>query len=186
MPDPLTREPTEFTAGDTVKWKVAFADFPANDGWTLKYTFRGPEIHDVTATADGADHSVTLSAAVSADFTAGDYWWDAYASKAAERYKVRTGQLKVLANLEAVTGVYDGRSIVKRTLDALEAMIEGKASRDQMSYSIEGRSLSRMSVQDVLQWRGVYRGLYRQELDAERRRLGKPGLNLVRAKFTRP
>ena len=43
------------------------------------------------------------------------------------------------------------------------AIIEGRASQDQMSYSIAGRSLSRMSIDDLLQFEGVYRARWLRE-----------------------
>lgn len=183
MADVPTREPVEFTAGDTVKWKIALPHYPADDGWTLKYSFRGPEVHDVTAVADGADHSVTIAKTLSITFAAGNYWWEAYASKAAERFKARFGQLKVLVNLETVDEVFDNRTHVKKTLDALEALIEGKATRDQMSYSIEGRTISRFSLSELYDARARYAALYRLELDRNRIKQGKRTRNIVRGRF---
>ncbi len=181
-----TREPAEFTAGDTVKWTVSFGDFPADDGWTLEYTFRGPEVHDVSATADGAAHAIVIATTVSSKFAPGHYWWDAYATKGAERFRARSGELDVLRDLKAVDDVYDDRTHVKTVLDALEAVFERKATQDQSSYSIEGRSLSRMAPDELIRWISLYRSLYRQEQNAARIKQGLSTKNIVRTRFQRP
>ena len=181
-----TREPSEFTAGDTVKWTVSFGAFPADDGWTLSYRFRGPEVQDVTATADGAAHAVVISTIDSKKFQPGDYAWSAFASKGSERFLARAGRMTVLINLETVDETFDPRSHVEKVLEAIKAMIEGKATRDQSSYSIEGRSLSRLSWDELLTVKSHYETLLKQEINAERIQQGLQTNNIVRTRFRRP
>lgn len=181
-----TREPSEFTAGDTVKWTVSLGAFPADDGWTLTYNFRGPETQNVTAVADGAAHAVVISAIDSDKFEPGDYAWAAFAVKGAERFRARSGRMAVRVNLQTVDQIFDPRSHVERVLDALKAMIEKKATRDQSSYSIEGRSLSRMSPEELLTWKSHYETLLKQEENAERIKQGLQTNNIVRTRFRRP
>lgn len=73
----------------------------------------------------------------------------------------------------------DEQSHVKKVLDALEAVIEGKASKDQLSYSIQGRSLSRMSWTEILMVYDKYKALYFREKQAARIKKGlKTGSNI--------
>lgn len=162
-----THEPTEFTKGDSLSWKKSLSDYPAGD-WTLNYYIRGAVTLDITATASGTDHLATISATDSDTLTAGSYWWQAVATKDSDRKTVGQGQFVVLPNVEDQVAGYDGRTHVKKTLDALEAVIEKRASLDQQSYSINNRSLSRMSVDELLKWRDKYRALYRSELKDEK------------------
>src|SRR3990172_1131302 len=162
-------EPTEIIAGDTVKWKRTdlSADYPAS-AWTLKYVLRGPSVQNITATADGDNFSVIITAAATVVWASGNYWWTAYVSKASERYQVDSGTIKVLTNLEGVTGIYDGRSHVKRVLDAIEATIEGTATKEQASMTIAGRTIQRRTVQDLLVLRDRYKAEYIAEQRAEK------------------
>ena len=74
---------------------------------------------------------------------------------------------------------YDTRSHVKKVLDALEAMIENKASKDQSYYMIEGRALTHIPPEDLLHWLGVYQQKYAEELNAEKRANGKKTNKIV-------
>ena len=180
-----TTEPTQFTAGDTVKWKIENSDYPADNGWVLTYAFRSAErSFDVTSSATGADHSVTITPTTSATFTTDtdtDYVWQSYMTKAEERYQVDSGSLKVKYNLAGSTA-FDGRTHTKKVLNALESLLEGKATKDQQSYSIGNRSLSRMSPAELLEWRSYYMNLYNSEVQAEaiNNGLGHKGRILVR------
>lgn len=178
-----TREPAEIIAGDTLKFKLSMADYPAPE-WTLKYSLKGPAaIVDITASADGADHLVDVAAATTAGWTAGVYWYQAYVAKGGERYTVREGQLTVNANLATVSGSHDGRSHVKKVLDALETTLEGKASRDVQEIEINGQRIGKMDPDKLLRWLGVYRQLYRDEQAKERAAQGLATGRRVLVKF---
>jgi hypothetical protein len=62
-------------------------------------------------------------------------------------------------------------------------VIEGRSSRDQENYSIQGRSLSRTPIPDLLILRDRYKAMYVQEQRAERLKnnLGHSGIIKVRA-----
>jgi len=74
---------------------------------------------------------------------------------------VDSGTFEVVANRDAATT--DPRSHVKITLDAIEAVIESRATKDQESYSINGRSLSRTPLKDLLMFRDKYKAEYLKE-----------------------
>ena len=88
---------------------------------------------------------------------AGTYWFVARASDGLDVHDVDEGQLEVLPDLAAVSGPHDGRSHAKRVLDALEAVIEGRATVDQSSYKINNRELSRTPIPDLISLRKYYR-----------------------------
>lgn len=162
-----TTEPTQFYKGDSVSWEKSLAHYPASE-WALVYYLRGATVLDVTCTADGDTHVATISAAASDALTAGTYWWQAIATKDSDVKTVGNGKIEVLASLSDIaTGTHDGRSHVKKVLDALEAVLENKATLDQTSYSIQGRSLSRMSPDEILKWYDRYKKLYADELRKE-------------------
>lgn len=151
-------EPKTFRVGDTVKWKRTLSSYLPSNGWTLKYSIKGDaNITEITSTQSGDSHMVELSAATTASFTAGNYWYQAYVEKGAERYTVDEGSIEIKNDLSAVSSSYDGRIHARKVLDALEATIENRATLDQQSYSINGRSLSRMTGDELISWLKFYR-----------------------------
>jgi len=162
-----TIEPGTLTAGDRWRWKRQLSDYPAGT-WTLKYALRnaGSRI-DLTATADGTDHLIDVSAATTATYDPGDYDWIAYVSDGTSRYTVARGRLTVKPDL-AAADLYDSRSHARKVLEAVEAVLEKRATKDQASYSINGRSLARTPIADLLVLRDRYRAEVRREEAAER------------------
>lgn len=172
MADVPTNEPLKVTAGDTISWSRTLGDYPATAGWVLSYAMRNVDgAIDITAGADGDDHLVTVAAATSAAWAAGEYTWDAYVTSGAERYKVDYGTLQVEPDLSVLT-MHDGRSHVKQALDNIEAVISGRATEKQLAYSINGRSLSLTPMEELRAFRTKYLIEYRREQDAERIRNG--------------
>jgi hypothetical protein len=164
---PLTQEPAFFTAGETVTWEKCFDDYSPRDGWRLQYFLNGGagKIELKAKTKDDY-FEVKLGSNQTARFAPRVYWWQASVHKGSKSYIVGEGSIEVKPNL-ALIDSFDGRPHVKRVLDSLEATILGKASRDQLSYSIAGRSLSRLSPSELLEWRDVYKAEYNRMLRAE-------------------
>lgn len=160
-----TKEPTEIFSGDTVAWRREdlTADYPATS-WALKYYFRGPCQATVTATADGANFAITVTAATTAAWNEGIYWWAAQVSKGSEAYTVTTGQLYVKKNFAAADVDFDGRSHVKKTLDNLEATIERLSAEDLTQYSIAQRQAVRHRLLELGQMRDSYAAQYAAEI----------------------
>lgn len=143
-------------AGDSLKFTVDLADYPA-DVWTLSYTINNASnSYTVTAGADGETHSMSVLPAVTELWTAGDYRYFATVTDGVDRYTVQAGHVQILPNLAA--GAVDDRAHVEKVLVALEATLENKATNDQLTLSINGRSLTRMNVTELLAWRDRYRG----------------------------
>ncbi len=172
MADIPTTEPLQIRAGETLQWRREdLTDYPASV-WTLKYYLKNAAQHiEITASADGNNHSVTVSAASSGAYVKGIYSWVAYAEKGTspniERHEVDAGTMEILPSFANSTA-YDNRSHVKKVLDAIEAAVEGRATRTDLSYTINGRSIQHMNPAELIKWHSHYKQLYQQELSAER------------------
>lgn len=139
--------PASLTAGDSWSWTDSLADYPAGT-WTLTYYFRGPQSFSIVATASGTDHASAVAAATTAGYKPGTYDWLARVTSGLTATKIDLGRLVVEPNLANSASEY--RSFWRQVLDELEPVILGKASSDQLSMSIAGRSLSRMSWDELL------------------------------------
>lgn len=179
-----TTEPQSVNAGDTIQWeRQDLTDYLPADGWALSYVLINSAAKiTISATTSGTGYAVTVAAATSATYAAGVYAWQAYVTKTTERFKVDEGTMEVLPNFAAAT-TYDSRSHVKTVLDAIEAVIESRASVDQESYSIMGRSLKRTPMADLLKLKDRYKALYLAEQNAENAKNGKAGKNRILARL---
>lgn len=187
--------PETLRAGDTIAWDESLSDYPASDGWTLAFALRAKDLPPITITAStsGSDYAILITAPTSKAYKPGIYSWQAYVSKGTspdftEKYSIATGRIEILPNLTIVTAETDLRSHAKKVLDAIESLLEGKAlSGDAMSYSIGGRSISRMSPEELITWRSFYKTEYERELQAEAQANGLDiNPNRIGIRFRRP
>jgi hypothetical protein len=152
-------------AGDSLDFTREVPDYPATDGWTLTYRL-APRMAGTAitfgATASGSLYRVQVLAATTAAWTAGEYSWAAYVTKAADRYTVDSGSITIQPD-PGVVAASDTRSHARRVLAAIEAVIEGRATRDQEEYTIGNRSLKRTPIRDLL----TLRDRYKSEVNAE-------------------
>jgi len=160
----------ELIAGDTLDFLDSVPEYPPVDGWTLKYRlvprFTSPAQApiEITASTSGSDYRVQATAAITAAWKAGFYTWSRWVEKAGPiRQSLGDGQLQIIEDPSAAVAGYDGRSHVRKVFDAISAVIEGRASKDQEEYTIGGRSLKRTSIPDLL----VLRDRYKAELGNE-------------------
>lgn len=157
-------EPTELRAGETWAWKRSFADYSAT-GWTLSYTLinASNKITLTAAAATGGQHLVSVPAVTTTGtggvngtdaYTAGTYTMLGRVTDGTSVYQVFSGLLTVLPDLAAAT-TYDTRSTAKQLLDALDAFLLDKASKDQLDV-IETAIADRRIRRDraaLLKWR---------------------------------
>jgi hypothetical protein len=184
--------PSEIAIGVTVEWEKDFDDFPA-DEWVVTYYFRGAGPgFDVTGTADGTTHLFSVPATTSDDMTAGRYDYQALAVKGSEKHLVDEGVTKAKASLSIINSAttYDGRSEARKILDAIDALMKGKASIDQQSYLIASgvpgftsqRQAERIDPQQLLELRKYYAKIVRSEI---RNKNGSP-FRTIRIQFHEP
>ena len=182
------RIPYTIYAGDTVKWKLQnlHNDY-ANNLYTLTYYFRleggGSTNFTVNASASSNDYLITLAHGVTAGKTAGIYNYVAYVTRASDsaRITVDVGRITVKPNL--ATSSSETKSHAKIMLDKIESLLEGKADKDVASYSIAGRSLQKMSVTELLEWRNYYKAEYNIEVSKQRNANGDGSGNTIKVSF---
>lgn len=149
-------------AGVTLDVPVNLNAYPASE-WDMRLIMRGPQSVDIVAEADGDVHVLKASAEATGAWPAGRYWASLRVSDGAEVIEVDEGTVRVAGDLAQVSGVYDGRGHVQRVLDAIEAVIEGRATKDQARYKINNRELERTPIRDLLALRDKYKEEARRE-----------------------
>lgn len=159
----LTTEPTSVVIGTLVQWKRAdLSDIYAPASYDLIYNIRlrnGDGVDKVVTATTATDGSflVTLNANVTGAMIAGDYVWQAFISRKSDGAKVSVsqGNITLLSNLDQ-NGA-DNRSHAQIMVEKIQSLLEGRADKDVSSYSIQGRSLAKMSITDLMMWRDYYR-----------------------------
>lgn len=147
-----TFEPAELRAGLTWEWTRAdlAADYPSST-WTLKYWFKktdGTANFSITATASGTGYAISETAINTGAYTAGEYTWAAVVTSGSVVKEVDTGAMTVLPRYDSAANV-DARSTNRKILDAIQAVILGRAAKDQQEYAINGRMLKLTPLADL-------------------------------------
>ena len=181
-------EPAIIRAGDLTQWKrTDLGTDYANGSYTLKYSARlegtGSTEIEITASASGADYLASVGQSATASYTVGTYHWQAYITRNSdsERITVDSGTWEVIANRDAATT--DPRSHARIMVEKIESLLEGRADADVASYSISGRSLTKLSIDELMVWRDRYRAEYRRELQKERVANGDGSGAIVKVRF---
>lgn len=146
----------ELIAGDTLNFLTVVPDYLASDGWVLKFrlvprTVGGTAI-PITATAEGADHRVTVPAATTAGWGADSYGWTSWAEKAAEVYSVQSGQITMRPNPRTAAAGTDLRSTARKALDDAKAALATFVASNGMtsSYRIGDRERAFRSTAEIV------------------------------------
>jgi len=155
----MNNEPGKITSGDSVSWTRVVADYKASDGWVLHYAmFNAAANYSFDGVASGDDHAINLVSADTAGWSAGRYDWTAYVTKGADRHVVTTGALIVTPDPTAGVN-YDGRTHARKMLEALEAVIEKRATASDMDLvrgTFGGREVERDPAK-LIEWRDKYK-----------------------------
>lgn len=185
-----TQEPDLLVIGDRWTWRRPdlVADYPTAD-YALTYEFHedsgggGSHKFSITATETTNDYLIEIASATTATYATGVFHWYAFITRTSdsERIAIDDGYAKIELNFADTNA--DHRSHAKKVLDAIEAVLENRASQDQMSYSIAGRSLSRMSIDDLMRFRDRYRAEYNRELKKWRIKNKQDTGNTIKARF---
>lgn len=161
--DPVpTTEPKVLTAGTSWAWDRTLSDHPPGDGWALKYTLRGPNDLDVTATVAGDTYEVRVTAADSGALGPGRYRLRGFVEKGTDRHLVYDEVLLVEASpLAAVNqGTFAERMVAK-----LESELEASTASTLTRWRQGGREQEHRDASDIrrdLSW-------WKEQVAAERR-----------------
>lgn len=171
-----TTEPEKFAIGDFVQWKREdlVDDYPTathSATWIARLASGTNTEITVNATETSTYYLFTIPSATSSGFTQGHYHWqlEITETSSGNRIIIDSGTLDIEYDLDVNV---DPRSHAQIMVDKIESILQGKADADVSSYSINGRSLTKMSFQDLIDARDFYRKEYAKELQLERAKNG--------------
>ena len=173
-------EPDEIVVGDFIQWKRSdiAQDYPTSSGYTAEYVARitgGGSNEIKIAQAAGSTDSYYLFTAdsdTSADFAVGKYHWqlEITQTSSGNRVVVDLGDFEAIPDMD--NNQADPRIHAEIMLTKIESLLSGKADSDVASYSIAGRSLTKLSFAELVEARDYYR---REIVQHENKALVKRG-----------
>ena len=184
------RIPDKLTAGDSVTWK----DDAARDNlgnavtsadWALTYYIRGASGLTVAGVPSGPGWQTTITAAQSTPMAAGVYYWQAVATKLAERITLGQGTITIEADLaySGTAAAFDGRTEAEKALDAINAEVTARLNGGTAEeYTIGNRSLKKTPMRDLIALQSRYKTIVTRERQAQKiaQGLGNPRALYVR------
>lgn len=179
------QEPDSIIAGLTAQWKIYLADYLPGDDWILKYSLKksGVSAINISSTDNGDDyHLINLTPEVTALYTTnGEYAYQAYVenSDTGEKYLIETGIIEIKPGLSASSTSYDPRTHARKVLDAINAVIEGRASYNQSSVKVGDKELRYYSFSQLVELREYYL----QQVELEDQNIASANGNAVHNAF---
>lgn len=182
-------EPTTIVVGDFIQWKRSdlVQDYPVathSAEYVARITGGGAsEIKLAANESDPTFYLFTVDSITSTDFAPGYYHWQLEITETASgnRIVVDTGTFTALADLDVNNT--DPRTHAEIMVDKIQALLEGRADKDVSSYSIAGRSITKMSVQELIDWRDYYRREAKKEKRDSDIKNGRPTNTTVKVRF---
>ncbi len=143
-----TIEPTRFTAGDSLEWDRAFADYPVSAGWALTYRLFGPSATplEISATPSGDVFQVRVAASATAELASGIHTLTGRVELDTVTKTVHRSSIEVFADPAAATTEIRH---VERVIASLEAAIETLASQTRTVVTINDRTVEFRKIEDV-------------------------------------
>jgi hypothetical protein len=181
--------PETIVVGDFIQWKRSdlVTDYPVSS-YSAKYIFRkkdGSSEFQVTSSGSSPAGYFLFNATNSStyEYEAGVYFWqlEIIRSSDSERIVLSRGEIEVVPDLD-VSGT-DNRSHNEVMLSKIQSLLEGKADSDVSSYSIAGRSLTKLGFQELVDAKNYYKSEVLREkrlLDAKN---GRSGASTVKVRF---
>lgn len=182
-----TVEPENIVVGDYIQWRrILGADYP-NTEYTMQYVARitagGASEITLVGTAYQSDYLFSVNSATSANFTPGFYHWqlEAIRNSDSNRIVIDRGFFTAIPDLD-VNGS-DPRTHAEIMLAKIKSLLEGKADADVANYSVAGRSLTKLSFDELIKARDYYQEEYLKEVAKQRISKGQATGTTIKVRF---
>lgn len=181
-------EPSEIVVGDFIQWKRSdlVADYPPNlftATYVARITGGGNTEIQVVGTSSNGSYLFTADSETSADFVPGYYHWQLEILRNSDDNRIVVDRGAFTAIVDLDQGGADPRSHAEIMLTKIESLLEGKADSDVANYSIQGRSLTKFGLDELLQWRDYYKSEVSRQKRLEEIKLGRQTAATVKVRF---
>ena len=157
-----TQEPLEIVVGDYIQWRrIDLGTDYDNTLFTATYIARirgaGNTEIQIAGLAYENDYIFTAPSTISDVYLEGHYHWqlEMVRDSDSNRIVIERGEWEIIPDLDKNGS--DPRSHAEIMVDKIETVLQGRADADVLSYSINGRSLSKMAPTELVEWRDYYK-----------------------------
>jgi len=181
-------EPKEVVVGDFIQWKRSdlVADYPPSS-YTATYVARitdgGSTEIQLTGTNQTTHYLFTVDSVTSTNFLPGKYHWqlEVVQNSSGNRLVVDIGDFDAIPDMDVNQA--DPRIHAEIMIDKIQSILEGKADSDVNSYSVGGRSLSKMSFAELQDARDRYKAELVYHENKELLKRGKSNGSTIKVRF---
>ncbi len=181
-------EPLSLVVGDFIQWKRSdlTTDYPT-DEYTATYVARvtggGASEIQIAGTVSGGAYLFAANSTATASYNAGYYHWqlEIVRDSDSNRIVVDRGAFDILVDLDANNA--DPRIHAEKMLTKIESLLEGRADSDVSNYAIQGRSLTKLSIDELIKWRDYYNAEVSAMKRNEQIHLGRKTSATVKVRF---
>ena len=181
-------EPLEIVVGDFLQWKRSdiAVDYPTathSAEYVARITGGGSNEIKLPATEQSGYYLFTVDSDTSADFDAGKYHWqlEITQTSSGNRIVVDTGDFEAIPDMD--DNQADPRIHAEIMVDKIETILQGKADSDVSNYSIGGRSITKMTFEELMDARDRFRAEVVQHNNRELVKKGKSNGATVKVRF---
>jgi hypothetical protein len=184
-------EPLTFSIGDTLRFDRYFPQYLPSAGWQLQYQIRGQAgkqaglqkvEFDSAADATNKVHQITVAAAVTATWAAGEYLLAGYAVNAglATRNEIYENTLILTPNFDSPQDNVDVRTHAQKMICAIEEGLLNLATSTLQATTVQQTEIIRVKRGELDKQLAFYREKRANEVALENVRNGRPsGNNIV-------
>ena len=138
----------------------------------------------LNAVESGTEYQITAGSTATSSWVVGKYQWSLFvtdSSDAQKRQIIDNGIFEIKPNWTSST--VDPRSDARKNLELIEDILYNRIQGDVSSYSIAGRSLSKMAPDELIELRDFYARQVLTEIRKERIRQKKGSGSNILADF---
>lgn len=155
--------PDIILAGATLQWEESIDNYTASETCTLKYTFiNSSNKYTISSAPEDPIFTFDISSTVTANYAAGDYAYQKYIEDENGIHIIGEGRITVKPFFAGQT-TFDDRSHAEKMLEAIEALLENRATVLQSSMTFKNRALQYLTFDELIKAKNYYENIILQE-----------------------
>lgn len=148
--------PKIIIAGDSLEVEYVDDDYSADDGYTATLMMKGPTLISLTATSESTTHTFSATPLVTKVWPAGTYKYIVVMSDGSGgETTVNTGTLNIELRIDLTTET-EFTTYNQSMLTAIQSLLMGRAIDGIESYSIAGRSIQKMTTEQLIKFEAIF------------------------------
>lgn len=143
-----TKVPDSIVQGENLEFQLDLQDY---SGWDeVKFAITGPEKYEIIGVETDGTFLFEATPATTAAWECGNFKYSITATKSTTHYKfVTDGRFQVIEDISQMSNL-DTRPWACKVLESIRNLITGDVANNVQSYSVDGRSLSKYTREELL------------------------------------